>query len=261
MATRGTHYHPDHPHPDFPKSTCGALLLSGLPQGEAHNTHKYNIRTTAIAHPDDRHTLSGVKGQDEVTTSHFPRSLHTIAYHDLCQPPVERLNQESILVEIVRPSIWQLHMYTPLFPTCPDPEDTSVLTLQHRHRSSTIRVDPDMGSVLTFRHRFRQEWVLDDRVRPYIIQSRFHVFHRVGHVKVDWPLITALVERWHLETHTFHMLVDTGWHALCEELLGVRPTKTDIRGASLGVHFITTNFSHLPPWVVDKVTLQCHARA
>ena len=125
-----------------------------------------------------------VRGQDEVTTSHFPRSLHTIAYHDLCQPPVrwwwschhlvsswqhkisphhwrdkqcfwnciykaftnkekvswlylvkgqliylslsepwltkpsegasgrllqvERLNQESILVEIVRPSIWQL---------------------------------------------------------------------------------------------------------------------------------------------------------
>ena len=98
-------------------------------------------------------------------------------------------------------------MYTPLFPTCPDPEDTSVLTLQHRHRSSTIRVDPDMGSVLTFRHRFRREWVLDDRVRPYIIQSRFHVFHRVGHVKVDWPLITALVERWHPETHTFHMPV------------------------------------------------------
>ena len=98
-------------------------------------------------------------------------------------------------------------MDTPLFPARLDPEDTSVLTLQHQHRSSTIRVDPNMGNVLTCRHRFRQEWVLDDRVRPYIIQSRFHVFHRVGHVKVDWPLITALVERWHLETHTFHMLV------------------------------------------------------
>ena len=64
-----------------------------------------------------------------------------------------------------------------------------------------------MGHVLTCQHRFRREWVLDYRVWLYIIQSGFYVFHRVGHVKVDWPLITALVERWCLETHTFHMPV------------------------------------------------------
>ncbi|RVX20495.1 Serine/threonine-protein phosphatase 7 long form-like [Vitis vinifera] len=155
----------------------------------------------------------------------------------------------------------QRDMDTPLFRARPDLEDTSVLTLQHRHRSSTIRVDPDMG---------------------------FYVFHRVGHVKVDWPLITALVERWRPETHTFHMPVgemtitlqdvailfglrvhghpvigstDIDWHALCEELLGVRPEETDIRGASLTVRFITTHFSRLPPRVVDEVTLQRHARA
>ncbi|RVW99497.1 Serine/threonine-protein phosphatase 7 long form-like [Vitis vinifera] len=180
------------------------------------------------------------------------------------------------------------NMDTPLFRARPDPEDTSVLTLQHRHRSSTIRVDPDMGSVLSCRHRMLREWVLDDRVRPYIIQSGFYVFHRVGHVKVDWPLITALVERWRPETHTFHMPVgemtitlqdvailfglrvhghpvtgstDIDWHALCEELLGVRPAETDIRGASLTVRFITTHFSRLPPGVIDEVTLQRHARA
>ena len=128
----------------------------------------------------------------------------------------------------------------------------------------------------------RREWVLDDRVRPYIIQSRFYVFHRVSHVKVDWPLITALVERWRPETHIFHMTVgemtitlqdvailfglrvhghlatgstDIDWHALCEELLGVRLTETDIRGTSLTVRFITTHFSHLPPGVVDEVML------
>ncbi|CBI29328.3 unnamed protein product, partial [Vitis vinifera] len=35
LMTRGTHSHPDQPHPDFPKRTRGALLLPGLPQGEA----------------------------------------------------------------------------------------------------------------------------------------------------------------------------------------------------------------------------------
>ncbi|RVW69911.1 Serine/threonine-protein phosphatase 7 long form-like [Vitis vinifera] len=208
------------------------------------------------------------------------------------RPKSSRLHNEMDARETRTPQTCglckQSDMDTPLFRARPDPEDTSVLTLQHRHRSSTIRVDPDMGSVLSCRHRMLREWVLDDRVRPYIIQSGFYVFHRVGHVKVDWPLITALVERWRPETHTFHMPVgemtitlqdvailfglrvhghpvtgstDIDWHALCEELLGVRPAETDIRGASLTVRFITTHFSRLPPGVVDEVTLQRHARA
>ena len=161
-------------------------------------------------------------------------------------------------------------------------EDTFVIILQHWHQSSTIRVDLDMSHVLTCRHRFRRECVLDDRVRSYIIQSWFYVFHQMGHVKVDWPLITTLVEKWRPKMHTFHMPVgemtitlqdiailfglrvhghpvtgstDIDWHALCDELLGVWPTETDIRGASLRVCFITTNFSHLPPRVLDEVTL------
>ena len=98
-------------------------------------------------------------------------------------------------------------MDTRLFPVRIDPEDTSVFTLQYQHQSSTIRVDPYMGHMLTCRHMFRQEWVLDDRVWSYIIQSRFYAFHRVGHIKVDWPLIIALVKRWRPKTHTFHMPV------------------------------------------------------
>ena len=179
-------------------------------------------------------------------------------------------------------------METQSFPTRVDPEDASVLSLQHRHRSSTISSAPDIDHNLTCRHKFLRDWKFEDRVRPYIEQSGFYTFHRVGYIKLDWPLITVLEERWRLETHTFHMSVgemtltlqdvailfglrvhglpitgtmDIDWHALCEELLGVRPTETDIRGASIRVCFITTHFSHLPPGVSDEVTLQRHARA
>ncbi|KAL6331361.1 hypothetical protein AAG906_011298 [Vitis piasezkii] len=77
------------------------------------------------------------------------------------------------------------------------------LTYQ-RHRSSIILVNPDMGTILTCRHKFPSEWVLDDHIRLYIIQSGFFAFHQVGHVQLDWPLITTLVERWCLETHIPH---------------------------------------------------------
>ena len=35
-----------------PKETRGALLLSGLPQGETHDTRKHYIRTTDIPYPN-----------------------------------------------------------------------------------------------------------------------------------------------------------------------------------------------------------------
>ena len=76
-------------------------------------------------------------------------------------------------------------MDTRLFPVRIDPEDTSVFTLQYQHQSSTIRVDPYMGHMLTCRHMFRQEWVLDDHVRPYIIQSGFMSF-------IEWAMLRLI---------------------------------------------------------------------
>ena len=83
--TRDTHYHPDHLHLDFPKSTHGAPFLSGLPQGEAHDTHKYNIRTTVTAHLDDQHTLSGY-----VCSDHWLRKVSFTRYHNSLPWPTSR---------------------------------------------------------------------------------------------------------------------------------------------------------------------------
>ena len=91
-------------------------LISGPPQGSSNDACKHRIsgrlpryiRMTNIVHPDimvriidwskqvshvittacqgPRSTTCRVKGQDEVTTSHFPRPLHMITCHDLWQP-------------------------------------------------------------------------------------------------------------------------------------------------------------------------------
>ncbi|KAA0056383.1 serine/threonine-protein phosphatase 7 long form-like protein [Cucumis melo var. makuwa] len=40
---------------------------------------------------------------------------------------------------------------------------------------------------------------------PYLDGARFLRVSQVGFMQLDWHLITALVERWRSETHTFHM--------------------------------------------------------
>ncbi|KAJ9672563.1 hypothetical protein PVL29_025969 [Vitis rotundifolia] len=95
-----------------------------------------------------------------------------------------------------------------------------------------------------------REWEMDPRIRRYVMQSGFYGVYRVRHISLDWPLITSLVERWPLETHTFHLPIgemtvtlqdvavilglrihrppttgtcDIDWSLLCFELLSVVP--------------------------------------
>ncbi|RVW99396.1 Serine/threonine-protein phosphatase 7 long form-like [Vitis vinifera] len=89
----------------------------------------------------------------------------------------------------------------------PDPLDRSILALQDRHRSQLVD-SGQLNQVLTCRQRlwtFMREWEMDPRIRRYVMQSGFYGVYRVGHISLDWPLITSLVERWRPETHTFHL--------------------------------------------------------
>ena len=129
-------------------------------------------------------------------------------------------------------------------------------------------------------------WRMDTRIRPYVIRDGFYGIYRLGHITIDWPLITSLVERWRPETHTFHVPVRemtitlqdiaiilglrihgptiTGTYvfdvaALCEELLGVIPLANAIRGATISLWWLFSQLS-TPPLDVDEVSLERSAR-
>lgn len=135
--------------------------------------------------------------------------------------------------------------------------------------------------------RFIRDWPLHHHVRPYVVQAGFYGLYRVGFIQLDWALITALVERWRQETHTFHLAVgestitlqdvavllglrvhgdavtgscDVLWEDLCEELLGLRPGVESLEGSSLKVSWLRENFLQ-PPKGADDETVRRHARA
>ncbi|KAL6330569.1 hypothetical protein AAG906_040500 [Vitis piasezkii] len=171
----------------------------------------------------------------------------------------------------------------------PDPLDRSILALQDRHRSQLVD-SGQLNQVLTCRQRlwtFMREWEMDPRIRRYVMQSGFYGVYRVGHISLDWPLITSLVERWRPETHTFHLPIgemtvtlqdvamilglrihgppitgtcDIDWSLLCYELLGVVPPPSQIRGSSISARWLREQFSY-PPAGVDDVILQRYACA
>ncbi|XP_071938942.1 serine/threonine-protein phosphatase 7 long form homolog isoform X1 [Coffea arabica] len=168
-----------------------------------------------------------------------------------------------------------------------------VLSLQAEHRSSDIEKGKDLAP-LTCRRADRQFWKmkpLDARVLLHLAQAGFYGVYCIGQLPLDHSLITALVERWREETHTFHFpvgectitLQDVAillglpidgdpitspesskkmqeWQALCQELLGVTPPPKDFNGNRLRLRCLNERFKSLPSDADDTVIL-CHARA
>ncbi|KAL0390544.1 UNVERIFIED_CONTAM: Serine/threonine-protein phosphatase 7 long form [Sesamum calycinum] len=91
------------------------------------------------------------------------------------------------------------------------PIDTSVLYGQANHRSEDVLGDPD--TTLTVRRGdisfFRVLQLVPRHIRVLqVLQNMgFLGILQCGHIEIDTHLITALVERWRPETHTFHFSV------------------------------------------------------
>ena len=92
----------------------------------------------------------------------------------------------------------------------PGPHDPSVLREQQTHKSDAIWHRREHRE-LTSRHSgetvLRRAGPVDARVLQYIRAVGFYGVHTLDFIQFDWALINALVERWRVETHTFHLPV------------------------------------------------------
>ena len=115
----------------------------------------------------------------------------------------------------------------------------------------------------------------------------FYGLARIGFIQLDWHLITALVERWRPETHTFHLpqgecaitlqdvaiqlglpvdglpvtcTIRMDWGQLCHQLLGVIPPHGRLQGSCLSLAWLTETFHELAP-DADDIAIQRYARA
>nr|GMD77856.1 serine/threonine-protein phosphatase 7 long form homolog isoform X1 [Ipomoea batatas] len=150
----------------------------------------------------------------------------------------------------------------------PGPICHSVLTQQKPHRSTKVwkeshRMNEPLRCCRYDSAFWDSKLQSDDRIMTYIRLAGFYVVSRLGCIMLDWPLITAMVDRWRPETHCFQlpfgevtitlqdveMLLGLRVDGLpvtssfpkrtteeccdtCHDLLGVRPDKQSISGAS-----------------------------
>ena len=133
---------------------------------------------------------------------------------------------------------------------------------------------------------FMRMWRMDIYICPYVIHAGFYGIYRLGHIMIDWPLITCLIEGWWPETRTFHVLVEemtitlqdvaiilglringpavTGTCVfdvvgLCGELLGVTSLADALRGSAISILWLCDQLS-TPATDADEATLERSAR-
>ncbi|GFY93798.1 hypothetical protein Acr_09g0002440 [Actinidia rufa] len=140
----------------------------------------------------------------------------------------------------------------------PGPIDGTILTLQAHHRSTWIWKHGGTDALVCRRcdsGLYDEE--LDPRVLQYVLHVGFYGVHRLGPIRLDHALITAFVERWRLETNTFHL---PECQDICMQAFGVIPPVEEIDSGRLRMSWLHRTFDVLPEHA-DDVSVQRHARA
>uniref|UniRef100_A0A9I9E861 Aminotransferase-like plant mobile domain-containing protein n=1 Tax=Cucumis melo TaxID=3656 RepID=A0A9I9E861_CUCME len=154
------------------------------------------------------------------------------------------------------------------------PIDPNVLYDQNIHRSETVWDDRNTPEINCRRREavVQRTIPLHRNILPLLHASGFYGLARLGFIQLVWHLITALLERWRPETHTFHMPVGEctitlqdvevlvglpadgesvigqmhdDWLHVCQELLGVIPPPEQIRGQRLSLTWLGAEFHEL----------------
>ncbi|KAL9682464.1 hypothetical protein QQ045_014262 [Rhodiola kirilowii] len=172
-----------------------------------------------------------------ISSFFMPRHTRGQSMHDMPSPSSSLGGEDTLLPDVS-------HILNPVL------IDRTLLYKQDTHRSKRIWESSDNKDVLTVLHR-GINWEVDERILSHIFRAGFGPWYYMQNYEVDWSFMTALVERWRSETHTFHLrngemtitLEDIGvltgipiegravtidqevedYAPLCEQLLGVVP--------------------------------------
>ncbi|XP_019238173.1 PREDICTED: serine/threonine-protein phosphatase 7 long form homolog [Nicotiana attenuata] len=95
-------------------------------------------------------------------------------------------------------------------PVHPGPTSDQILVLQGDHRSAYVWEGHLVDQTLRARRPddlwdFLRERAFHPRVVERLITTGFYRIFEIGRLQLDWSLITALIERWRPEMHTFHL--------------------------------------------------------
>ncbi|XP_068487148.1 protein MAIN-LIKE 1-like [Phaseolus vulgaris] len=165
----------------------------------------------------------------------------------------------------------------------------SILRLQEKHVTKYVW-EGNERLLRPIRHAswvLKHEDILDQRVKRLIDHSGFGHLLKFKHIDFNHVLITALVERWRTNTHTFHFplgettviledvelilglpidgQVVTGITSgdlisFYNQLLGFIPPSTAVKGNAIKLSWLNNTFQELPHNATDDVIAQ-HARA